>query len=64
MRRHPHIRDSIGEPWRQRGKLLSTCAPTTKSATMRSTESKRSWIGSKWQGGRQAEKADSQACLL
>ena len=32
----------------------------TKLATMRSTESKRSWIGSKWQGGRQAEKADAK----
>src|SRR5262245_18025828 len=48
MTRDPLTARSIAAPSRPRGRPFSPCEPTTRSATMRFIESKRSWTGSRW----------------
>ena len=43
-----HTASSTAEPSTRRGRRFSPCAPTTRSATTRSTRSKRNWTGSRW----------------
>ena len=47
---------SITRRSRRHGRPFTRCVPTTKSATMPFTRSKRNWTGSKWQvAGRRSE---------